>query len=44
MVESAEIGKEYNIDTRRISFYEYHAFKKDYYRKIQAANKKANGS
>lgn len=46
LVESAEIGKEYNIDTRRLSFYEYHAFKKDYYKKIKAANKRsqANGS
>mgnify|MGYP006980273944 CR=1 FL=1 len=26
-----EIGKEYNIDTRKVSYYDYHAFKKDYY-------------
>jgi hypothetical protein len=41
MVEEAEIGKEYNMNMRKLSFYEYHAFKKDYYRKIKESNKKA---
>jgi hypothetical protein len=41
MVECAEIGKEYNLDMRKTSFYEYHAFKRDYYRKIKESNSKA---
>jgi hypothetical protein len=41
MVEEAEIGKEYNINMRRLTFYEYHAFKRDYYRKITESNSKA---
>jgi hypothetical protein len=41
MVEEAEIGKEYNINMRKTSFYEYHAFKRDYYRKIKESNNKA---
>jgi hypothetical protein len=41
MVEEAEIGKEYNIDMRKKTFYEYHAFKRDYYRKIKESNGKA---
>jgi hypothetical protein len=39
MVESAEIGKEYNINMERKSFYEYHAFKRDYYQKIKAQSR-----
>lgn len=44
MVEGAEIGKEFNISFEamgKLSFYQYHAFKRDYYRKIKESNRKA---
>lgn len=43
MVEEAEIGKEYNLNIKKLSFFEYHAFKRDYYRKIEA-NKPKDGA